>query len=569
MNASLRTGFYTFFSLFLGITFATAQSHQLDIRPATIDPFITRVMDSANVPGLSIAIIQKGKLAYSQGYGLTKADSTQRVTSATIFDAASLSKPVFAYAVLQLVEEGLLNLDKPLYEYLPYPDVANDERYKQITARMVLSHRSGFPNWRRNRSSNQLTISFDPGTRFSYSGEGFVYLQKVVEKLTGKLLNDFMTERVFKPLQMTRSGYVWQPAFDANFAFPHTSLGKPESKGKSDQGNSAYSLQTTADDYAKFLLALLEPKGLRSTTIDQMLSPQSRLPQKLFGEDTLAPTLRWGLGFGLELTPTGNYFWHWGDNGTYKCYITANRKDKNAVVYFTNSFNGLGIAETITKHILGGDHPAIAFLGYSAYNSSSSVFARYVLSKGVATAIKPYLDSKGKSTLPENQLNRIGYQLIQLGRAEDALEALKLNMEAYPASANVYDSYGYANLSLGKVNEAITYYTKALALKPDNTQAKQILTGLAAAESARGATKLILTGYPHARLVTLAGSFNDWNNLHTFFVKKGDTWECPIDVKPGTYTYKIVVDGKWIVDPANPATQKDEQGNVNSVLVVN
>lgn len=355
--------------LFLGISFSLRA--QATLSASRVDQFIIQLMDSARVPGLSIALIRDNKLRYSQGYGPTKADSTQRVTPETVFDAASLSKPVFAYAVLQLVDEGRLDLDKPLYEYGPYPDIDSDERYKKITARMVLSHRTGFPNWRKNRQSGQLSLLFTPGERFSYSGEGFVYLQKVVEKITGRPLNELMTERVFKPLRMTRSSYVWTPTFDANFALPHDKSGKPEAKEKPERANVAYSLQTTADDYARFVLAILTAKGLRPGTVDQMLTRQARLPKKLFGEDTLSPNLAWGLGFGLENTPTGDYFWHWGDNGSYKCYVTADRKRGNAVVYFTNSVNGLSVNQEIIRRFLGGEHPAPAFLGYASYKKDS------------------------------------------------------------------------------------------------------------------------------------------------------------------------------------------------------
>ncbi|MFD2569243.1 serine hydrolase domain-containing protein [Spirosoma soli] len=350
------------------LTTATSTA-QTTLSPAQLEQFIPKLMDSARIPGLSMAIINNGALAYSKGYGLTKADSTQKVTSATVFDAASLSKPVFAYAVLQLVEQGVLDLDKPLYEYLPYPDVADDERYKKITARMVLSHKTGFPNWRKNRKSNQLSMLFTPGERFSYSGEGFVYLQKVVEKITGKPINDLMTERVFIPLGMSRSSYVWYPAFDANFALPHGDNGEPEPKFKSEMANMAYSLQTTADDYARFVMAILNNKGLKPSTVNQMLSPQSRLPQRLFGEDTLSTNLRWGLGFGLESASTGNYFWHWGDNGAYKCFVAANPTSKQAVIYFTNSSNGLSITQEILEKTIGGQHPAVVFLGYKTYKT--------------------------------------------------------------------------------------------------------------------------------------------------------------------------------------------------------
>ncbi|GAB3782651.1 hypothetical protein GCM10028818_38960 [Spirosoma horti] len=335
--------------------------------PRQIDQFITQLMDSTHVPGLSIAVIRGNKLHYSQGYGLTKADSTQRVTSATVFDAASLSKTVFAYAVLQLVEQGKIDLDKPLFEYLPYPDAAEDERYKKITARMVLSHRTGFPNWRKNRRLPQLAMVAAPGERFGYSGEGFFYLQKVVEKITGQPLNVFMTERVFTPLQMTRSSYVWSSAFDNDFALPHNKASEPEPKDKSNYANAAYSLQTTADDYARFLLAILTPTGLKTSSVDQMLSPQGRLPKKLSGGDSLSPGLSWGLGFGLEHTPNGDYFWHWGDNDTYRCYIVGNRKRQDAVVYFTNSENGLRLIDEITHQFMGFSPSTVDFLGYKSY----------------------------------------------------------------------------------------------------------------------------------------------------------------------------------------------------------
>ncbi|GAB3015319.1 serine hydrolase domain-containing protein [Spirosoma pulveris] len=335
-----------------------------------IDTLVRALMDSAHVPGLSIAVIQNGQLRYSKGYGLTKSDSTQAVSSATIFDAASLSKPVFAYTVLRLVEQGILDLDKPLFEYLPYPDVADDERYKKITARLVLSHRTGFPNWRKNRRAPQLAMAASPGERFGYSGEGYVYLQKVVEKITGKSLNTIATELVFRPLQMTRSSYIWNPAFDANFALPHNQEGAPETKYKSSQANAAYSLQTTADDYARFILAIMTSNGLKPATIDQMLTAQGRLPATFSGGETLSPTLSWGLGFGLENTPTGDYFWHWGDNDTYKCYLVGNRKRLEAIVYFTNSANGLSLIDEITRRFMGFTTSTVKFLGYKSYKKT-------------------------------------------------------------------------------------------------------------------------------------------------------------------------------------------------------
>lgn len=340
-----------------------AQNKPADAAFSQLDRAVKQLMDSASVPGLSLAWIQNGQLAHRKGYGFTKADSTQRVDSNTVFEAASLTKPLFAYAVLQLVEEGRLDLDKPLFDYLPYADVADDERYREITARLVLSHRSGLPNWRKNRRSSQLTMVRAPGERFGYSGEGFVYLQKVVEKITGEPINAFMENRVLKPLGMAHSGFVWKTAFAVNYAQPHDESGNVEPKSKPMQANMAYSLHTTAPDYARFVLALFHSTGLKTNTVDQMLSPQSQLPTRFSGSDTLAAHSYWGLGIGLEQKPGETYFWHWGDNGAFKCFVMANRTRKSAVIYFTNGSNGLDFADEIVRLTVGGQHPAFQFLG--------------------------------------------------------------------------------------------------------------------------------------------------------------------------------------------------------------
>ncbi|GAA4466260.1 hypothetical protein GCM10023189_48020 [Nibrella saemangeumensis] len=526
---------------------------------------IQQAMDSANVPGASVAIIQKGRLTHCEGYGLTKNDSSQRVTAATVFDAASLSKPVFAYAVLQLVQENKFDLDKPLYQYLPYPDIESDERYKQITARMVLSHTTGFPNW---RGSRPLSIRWEPGKRFGYSGEGFVYLQKVIETISGQQINEFISQRVFRPLQMTRSGYVWQPQMDTDFAYPHDNFGIADTKRKPTQANTAYSLQTTAEDYARFMLAIMQSKGLSPTTVGRMLSPQSQLPKRFSGDTTLAPDLFWGLGFGLEKTPSGDYFWHWGDNGTFRCFVGANQAQQKAVILFTNSFNGLSLARELIPGLLGGQHPLFSFLGYDSYKTPGNLFANAVLKKGVPTALEPFRNDAGVTTIPEDNMNWVGNQLLRIGRVPEALAVLEHTLKAYPRSATVNASYAYALLRSGDQPRAVEYLKKALDLKPDNERLRQTLSGLTNARSQQGPIRLVLKDYPNARLVTLAGSFNDWNNLHTFFTRKNTAWECSLDLKPGTYTYKIFVDGKWINDPANPNRQRDEQGNENSVLVV-
>ncbi|NWF88773.1 MAG: serine hydrolase, partial [Ignavibacteriaceae bacterium] len=150
-----------------------------------------QLMNELSVPGVSISIIQKNKIAFSKSFGVADANTEIQVDDKTMFEACSMSKPVFAYIVLQLVQEGKLDLDKPLYNYMPEKFVSEDEDYpKQITARMILTHTSGLPNWRKGgeERENPLPIYFKPGTKFHYSGEGFYYLQRVVERITNQTL---------------------------------------------------------------------------------------------------------------------------------------------------------------------------------------------------------------------------------------------------------------------------------------------------------------------------------------------------------------------------------------------
>jgi CubicO group peptidase (beta-lactamase class C family) len=161
----------------------------------------------------------------------------------TIFEAASLSKPVFAYMVLRLADRGEFDLDRPLHEMLEYPRLAHDERYKRITARIVLSHGTGLPNW----GGEKLTLRFDPGTDYGYSGEGFVFLQKTVERVTGRSLDELARREVFEPLGMTRSSYVWQERFAGNAAYARNWLWQvaPANRYTQAEANAAARIRST------------------------------------------------------------------------------------------------------------------------------------------------------------------------------------------------------------------------------------------------------------------------------------------------------------------------------------
>jgi CubicO group peptidase (beta-lactamase class C family) len=185
---------------------------------------VEQLMKKAGVTGLSCAVINDGKIVYVKAFGYRNKKQETRNDEETVFSAASFSKTVFAYLVLKLGEAGKIDLDKPLGEYLSQPldqypkysDLKGDDRHKEISARVVLSHQTGFPNWRFLTEDGKLLFLFDPGARYSYSGEGFALLQMVIEEITGRGLEDLAREMVFDPLGMSRTSYLWEEEFEKN-----------------------------------------------------------------------------------------------------------------------------------------------------------------------------------------------------------------------------------------------------------------------------------------------------------------------------------------------------------------
>src|SRR5580698_2901106 len=259
--------------------------HRLDgstITPAEIDATVTRLMKAAEVPGVGIAIFNNKKIAYLKTYGLRDTEKNLPLTPDSVMTAASLSKSALAVVVMQLVQDGVIDLDKPVYQYLPkplpeyerYSDLAGDPRYKLITMRMLLDHTSGFPNLRAFTGDHKLNINFTPGSRFAYSGEGIELAQLVVETVTKKTLNALMRERLFVPDDMTRSSMVWEERFDSDYANGYDEYGRSLGPERRKTADAAGSMQTTVHDYANFLAALMQGRDLKSKTMALMLSPQ-------------------------------------------------------------------------------------------------------------------------------------------------------------------------------------------------------------------------------------------------------------------------------------------------------
>jgi CubicO group peptidase (beta-lactamase class C family) len=331
---------------------------------------LEQLLRDGRVPGLSYALIRDGQIVETKAAGVRDISSGVPVDTDTVFEAASLGKPVFAYAVLQLVDAGELSLDTPLSKYVP-DYVKDDPRAAEITVRNVLSHTTGLPNWR--SKTTPLKTYFQPGERFSYSGEGYVWLQRVVEAITGQPLNEVMARLVFDPLEMHRSSYVWRADFETDYARPHDDQLLPADKKKPSKPRSAATLHTTAADYARFLQAVLSGARLKPGTAKQWLDPQVRLRQHCFdclSTDRLDTDqhIAWGLGWGLE--PDGGSFFHWGDNREFKAFVVGSLSNQSAVVVFTNGSNGLAIMPDVINLLLPGDHPAFVWLDYPRNGST-------------------------------------------------------------------------------------------------------------------------------------------------------------------------------------------------------
>jgi CubicO group peptidase (beta-lactamase class C family) len=319
-----------------------------------------------------MALIRDGEVAEITTAGMRNTSRGALVDARTIFDAASLSKPVFAYAVLQLVDAGALSLDARLATHVP-DYVSDDPRAGGITVRNVLSHTTGLPNWRNN--DHPLKTYFPPGERFSYSGEGFVWLQRVVETISGESIGALMQRLVFDPLMMRNSSYAWRQAFDANYADPHDAALSPATKVKRAAANTAYSLQTTGTDYARFMQAVLSGARLEPATARRWLHPQVSV--KWHRSQCLSPRVPeadqhvdWGLGWGLE--SDGASFFHWGDNAGFKAFAIGSVALRSAAVVFANGDNGMSIMPELIGQQMPSDHPAFKWLDYPRYSSRTT-----------------------------------------------------------------------------------------------------------------------------------------------------------------------------------------------------
>ena len=319
-----------------------------EVTVAAIEKLTPLLMRELHVPGVSIALVRDRKVSWTRVWGVADAGTKTPVTDATLFEAASMTKPVFAASVLKLAEQGRLDLDAAVPDAGTLP--SQPERSK-ITPRMVLSHTSGLPNWRKGGEERDgpLPVIAEPGSRFGYSGEAIFALQRHVETLTGEPIEAYARRTLFVPLGMESTSYVWTPKLDANLATGHKADGTRLERARYRHANAAYSLVATASDYARFLVALLAPEraaphGLSGASVAAMLKHQVRAdardpierPGRARGREVF-----WGLGWGLNTTTSGDVAYHSGANRTgFRSYCQFSPERGTGIVVMTNGVGG-------------------------------------------------------------------------------------------------------------------------------------------------------------------------------------------------------------------------------------
>jgi CubicO group peptidase (beta-lactamase class C family) len=250
----------------------------LDAQPLFEDQQRIKVwLAENNVPAAGIGIIRDGKVREVKVYGELKKGTPAPYD--TIFNVASLTKPIVTMLTMRLVTQNQWSLDEPLAKYWTDPDLADDPRAKQLTTRHVLSHQTGFANWRWQAADKKLRFQFDPGTKFQYSGEGFEYLRKALEKKFGKSLAQLSASIVFDPLGMKDTQYAWDAHTDASrFARWHDEKGdNTYVDDRTTRVNAADNLLTTVADYARFAAAVINGQGLSKAVFEEMVKPHAAM----------------------------------------------------------------------------------------------------------------------------------------------------------------------------------------------------------------------------------------------------------------------------------------------------
>lgn len=520
-----------------------------------------------NAPGVSIAVINNGKIEWARGYGVKETGKSAPVTPDTLFAAGSVSKPVAAMGALNFVDKGKLDLDADVNNKLVSWKVPENEYTKQskVTLRRLLNHTSGLPiaggDGKPYRYGDPfptivqalngypagnppIQVEFTPNCKWSYSNAGYGVVQLLMMDVAGKPFPDVMQETVFSKLGMAHSTFenplpprLWNVAATGH----RFADGQPnEGKYPATPAMAAGGLWTTPTDLARFIIELQKAKAGKSDAI---------LSQKTASLMLTPLRAGWGLGLDIDVEGISPRFSHNGSVPGFTGYMVAYNWRGQGAVVMTNvdSYNGFQLA---TEIMLG----IAREYGWEDFVPVEKTIAR---------------------VNPQVYENYAGYYEIDNGFPVTVV-ARNNRLFLTWALGNTYEMYPESETKFFIARDGAPTYE---FLKDENGNVTGIKrdwyggtgTGkkaMISAPSIKGNTTFKLSGHNDALTVSLAGTFNGWNSRQTLCAKEDDGWACRIDLVPGKYSYKFAVDNKFMLDPLNPKTEGDGQGNINSVVIV-
>ena len=350
------------------VLLAGCRTPQMPVSPRVVNALdgLSELVDSCGIPVLQYYYFSP----QGDSHGVvvcrdTTFEISQPIDEQSIFQAASLSKPVFAYIVMKMVDRGEIELDRPIADYTDIDRFEDKEMARRLTPRIVLSHQTGLPNWATSPSSDEwptsrITFKYPADSCFAYSGEGYAFLQRAVETIQGQPLDEIARREVFEPFDMPTTSYAWQPAYDSIALVGFNRDGENRGQGRHPRANSAYTLRTNATEYARFLhRGLLNGEGLSEASHKEMFTP--RVHAQRYADEPRAcdSSVFWCLGFGNVAEPaaTGDYFWHWGDNGNFKALWLLHPATSEGFVYFSNRATGHDLLDPFLRTLTGEDLP--------------------------------------------------------------------------------------------------------------------------------------------------------------------------------------------------------------------
>ena len=336
---------------------------------AAVDSAVLRLMNRENVQGIALAVIDAGTIRYVAAYGVRNVAHELPLTSQTIMYGASLTKTAVAYMVLQLVDEGRLNLDasiadllpRPLPEYEDYADLAGDDRWRSLTPRILLTHTSGFANFRWLEADNRLRFHHDPGTRYGYSGEGFYILQLILEESLGLDVGKEMQTRVFDRFGMTRTSMQWRPDFATNLADGYRLDGSMEPHDERGSVSAAGSMDTAIEDQARLWAGIVRGDGLSAGSRAELVRPQvaitslHQFPSLMTDTEPRNATIGLAAGLGLVTfrDARGLAWFKGGHNDWTGNMVICLERGRRCLVMLANDVRAERIFPELTRTILG------------------------------------------------------------------------------------------------------------------------------------------------------------------------------------------------------------------------